>query len=68
MYLKNDTLFFADVFEDFREMSLKIYHLDPEKFLSAPGLICQAALKKPDLKLELLTDIETLLMVEKGIR
>ena len=68
MYLKNDTLFFADVFEDFREMSLKIYHLDPEKFLSAPGLICQTALKKPDLKLELLTDIETLLMVEKGIR
>ena len=51
MYLKNDTLFFADVFEDFREMSLKIYHLDPEKFLSAPGLICQAALKKSDLKL-----------------
>ena len=51
LYLKNDTLFFVDVFEDFREMSLKIYHLDPEKFLSAPGLICQAALKKSDLKL-----------------
>ena len=35
--LKNDTLLLADVFEDFRKMCLKIYHLDPAKFLSAPG-------------------------------
>ena len=28
----------------------------------------QAALKKPDVKLELLTDIDMLLMAEKGIR
>ena len=48
-------------------MCLKIHHLDPEKFLSAPGLAWQAALKKSELKLELLTDIDMLLMVEKGI-
>ena len=47
---------------------LKIYHLDPAKFLSAPGLARQAALKKAKVKLELLTDIDILLMVEKGIR
>ena len=43
--LKRDTLLFADVFENFRKMCLKIYHLDPAKFLSAPGLAWQAALK-----------------------
>ena len=37
-------------------------------FLSAPGLAWQACLKKTKVKLELLTDIDMLLMVEKGIR
>ena len=36
---------------------MKIYDLDLEKFLSAPGLVCQAALKKTKVKLDLLTDI-----------
>ena len=49
-------------------MCLKIYRLDPVKFLSAPGLAWQAALKTTEVKLELLTDINMLLMVEKGIR
>ena len=49
-------------------MCLKIYHLDPVKFPSAPGLAWQAALKRTKVKLELLTDIDMLLMVEKGIR
>ena len=49
-------------------MCLKIYHLDPPKFLSAPGLAWQAALKMTEVKLELLTDIDVLSMVEKEIR
>ena len=49
-------------------MCLKIYELDPSKFLLAPGLAWQVVLKKAKLKLDLLTDINTLLMVEKGIR
>ena len=48
-------------------MSLKIYHLDPVKFFSAPELAWQAALKKTEIKLEVLTNIYMLLMVEKGI-
>ena len=57
----------ADVFENFRNKCLEIYYLDPAKFLSAPGSAWQAALKKTKLKLDLLTDINMLLMVEKGI-
>ena len=68
MYLKNSILLLPDVLVNFRKICLKIYHLDPEKFLSAPGLAWQAALKKTEVKLELLTDIDMLLMVEKGIR
>ena len=68
LYLKSDTLLLADVFKNFRKMCLKIYHLNPVKFLSAPGLVWQAGLKKTDLKLELLTGINMLLMIEKLIR
>ena len=49
-------------------MYLKIYELDPAKFLAAPGLAQQAAFKeKAKVKLNLLTDINMLLMVKKGI-
>ena len=58
----------ADVFENFKNMCIEIYKLDPAKFVSAPGLAWQAALKKTKLKLDLLTDIDMLLMVEKGMR
>ena len=68
MYLENYTLLLADVFENFRKMGLKIYQLDLAKFFSAPGLASQAALKKTKLLLELLTDINIQLMVEKWIR
>ena len=47
-------------------MCIKIYELDPAKFISAPGLTWQAALKKTRVELELLTDIDWLLIVEKG--
>ena len=44
------------------------YELDPAHFLTAPGLTWKAALKKINVKLELLTDNDMLLMFEKGIR
>ena len=68
LYVQSDTLLLADVFENFRNKCIEIYELDPAHFLSAPGLAWQACLKKTGVKLELLTDIDMLLMVEKGIR
>ena len=38
LYVQNDTLLLADVFENFRNMCIKVYELGPVHFLSAPGL------------------------------
>ena len=65
LYVQSNTLLLGDVFENFRNMYLTIYQFDPAKFISASGLAWQAALKKTKVKLNLLTDIDMLLMVEK---
>ena len=49
-------------------MCLEIYELYPTCFLTAPGLARQTVLKKTKVKLDLLTDIDMLLMVEGGIK
>ena len=38
LYLQSGTLLLADLFENFRNMCLEIYELDPDHFPSAPGL------------------------------
>ena len=51
LYVKSDTLLLADVFENFRDMSLKKYELDPAHSVSLPGLAWQACLKKNNIEL-----------------
>ena len=68
LYVQSDTLLLVDVFENVKNRCIEIYGLDPAHFVSAPGLLWQACLKKAELELELLTDIDMLLVVEKGIR
>ena len=58
----------ADVFENFKNMCLEIYELDPVYAVSVRGLSWQACLKKTEVKLELITDYDMLLMIEKRIR
>ena len=65
LYVQSDTLLLANVFENFRNKCFEIYELDPAHFISAPELAWQACLKKTGINLELLTDIDMLLMVEK---
>ena len=61
-------LLLADVFENFRDLCLKIYGLDPVYYFTAPGLAWDACLKITDIYLELLSDLNMLLLFEKGIR
>ena len=68
LYVQCDTLLLADVFENFRNMCIKVFELDPAHFLSLPGLTWQACLKKTNVKFKLSTDYDMLLMVEEGIR
>ena len=68
LYVQSDTILLADVFESFRNLCLNIYGLDPAYFLSLPGLAWQACLKHSGIKLELISDIDMLLIIEKGIR
>ena len=67
LYLKINTLLSANVFKNLRKMSLKIYHWDPVKFLLAPGLAWKVALKKAEVKFELLPVTDMLLIVEKEL-
>ena len=68
LYLKSDVFLLADVFENFRDLCLENYKLDPAYYYTAPGLFYDACLKKTKINLELLTDPTMHLMVERGIR
>ena len=68
LYNDSDALLLAEVFENFRDLCLKIYGLGPVHYYTAPGLAWDACLKVTNVNLELLSNLNMLLMVEKGIR
>ena len=68
LYNQVDVLHLADVFGNFRNICIKNYKLDPAHYFTAPGLAWNAVLKVFEVELELLSDTDTLLMVEKGVR
>ena len=68
LYLLTDVLLLADVFENFREFCDKHYNLDPAHYYTTPSLSFDACLKMTEAKIELLTDIESLLFFESSIR
>ena len=68
LYNMSDVLLLADIFENFRNICMNHYGLDPAWYLSAPGLACDAALKITKVQLELLSDPDMLLMIERRNR
>ena len=68
IYLATDAILLADVFENFRKTCLKHYELDPAHYYTSPGLSWDALLKHTGIQLELLTDYNKYLFIEKGTR
>ena len=68
LYCRTDVLLLADVFETFRKMCLRQYGLDLAHNYTSPGLSWDALLKKTRVELELLTDYDQHLFIEKGMR
>ena len=68
LYLKTDVLLLADVFESFRKTCLEYYKLDPCNYFSAPGLSWDALLRMTKINLDLISDVDQQLFIEKGMR
>ena len=66
--LKTDVLLLADVFEKFISTCLEYHRLDPCHYFSSPGLSCNAILKMTKIKLELISNTDMDLFIEKGMR
>ena len=67
-YLKLDIVLLADVYEQFRKMSLSQDGLDPVHFISLPGLSFMSAFKMTNEQIHLLQDAELYTLFERGIR
>ncbi|XP_071648529.1 uncharacterized protein [Temnothorax longispinosus] len=68
LYLKTDVLLLADVFENFRDSFVASYGLDPAYYYTLPGFTWDAMLKHTCINFELLTDVDMVMFVERGIR
>ena len=68
LYLKTDALLLADVFENFRDMALKHFEVDPCHYLTAPSMFYDALLKMTRVELELVSDLEMFDFIERGKR
>ena len=68
LYLKTDVLLLCNSFERFIKACLHYYSLDPCHYFSSPGLSSDAMLKMTKIKLELISDIDMHLFIEKGMR
>ncbi|XP_011861998.1 PREDICTED: uncharacterized protein LOC105558737 [Vollenhovia emeryi] len=58
----------ADIFENFRDKCIVSYGLDPAHYYTLPGFTWDAMLKHTRINFELLTDIDMVMFIERGIR
>ena len=68
LYLKTNVLLLADVFEKFINTCLEYYGLNPCHYFSSLRLSRDAMLKMTGMELELISDIDMDLFIEKGMK
>ena len=68
LYLKTDALLLADVFKKFFYACLDYYRLDFCHYFSSPELSWDAMIKKTGIELEVVSDTDMHLFIEKGMR
>ena len=68
LYLECDVLLLPDVFEKFRNNSLKTYGLWPSYYLSAPALSWDVILNMTKVEIELIQDSDMFIFFEEGMR
>ena len=68
LYMLTDVLLLADVFENFRKEAMTYYKLDPAHYFTLPGYAWDAMLLMTEINLDLISDMDMYLMIEKGIR
>ncbi|GFS67039.1 c2H2-type domain-containing protein [Nephila pilipes] len=68
LYVTSDVILLADFFQNFLQLVLNSYKLDPSHCYTALGLAWQTCLHMSRVKLELFTDMDMHLFIERGIR
>jgi hypothetical protein len=68
LYNKIDVLLLTDIINNYIDISLKTRKLDPAWHFTTPGFVWDSMLKMTKQPLELITDYDIILMIEKGIR
>ena len=66
--MRTDVLLLTDVFENFRDLCLEYYGLDPAHYFTLPNFAWDAMLLKTGVEIDPLTDQEMYEMIEKGLR
>ena len=68
LYLMTDVYLLTDVFENFRDMCLNYFGIDPAYYLTLPNFAWNAFLNLTNIRLEQILIREMYEMIEKGLR